>query len=163
MAILLYDLCGRDRDLRFSPHCWRAKMAPAYKGLASEMLATPFTAVRSIENGVSKTIPVINDGERIVADSFEIALYLDRTYRKRPALFSHPSTVAAAHFLQAWGFQALHSTIVQMILNDIHDQLGDTDRDYFRRAREARFGMSWKSTRRESPRTGRPSRKRWSR
>ena len=31
MALRLYDLCGEDRALRFSPYCWRAKMALAPK------------------------------------------------------------------------------------------------------------------------------------
>ena len=32
MARLLYDLCA-DNDLRFSPFCWRVKLALAHKGL----------------------------------------------------------------------------------------------------------------------------------
>ena len=140
MGIILYDLCGRDPDLRFSPYCWRAKMALAHKGLDFRTAATPFTAIPAVENGVSKTVPVINDGGRIVSDSFEIALYLDRNYPSAPTLFSGDGAVASAHFLQAWAFQALHSVIVRMILVAIHAELGDEDQHYFRSSREARFG-----------------------
>ena len=139
MAIVLYDLCGRDPDLRFSPYCWRAKMALAHKGLAFETVPTPFLEVPRVENGASKTVPVLNDDGRIVSDSFEIALYLDATYPNRPALFDGDAAVASAHFLQAWTFQALHSVIIPMILKDIHAQLGEADQAYFRASREARF------------------------
>jgi len=140
MSIILYDLCARDRDVRFSPYCWRAKMALAHKGLPFETVATPFTEIGAVENGASKTVPVINDRGTVVSDSLEIALYLDRMYPDRPALFAGEAAVATAHFLQAWAFQTLHSIIVRMILTDIHDALGEADRAYFRRSREARFG-----------------------
>ena len=139
MAILLYDLCGRDPDLRFSPYCWRAKMALAHKGLAFATVPTPFLEIPRVENGASKTVPVINDDGRVVSDSFDIALYLDAKYPNRPALFDGDTGVASAHFLQAWAFQALHSVIVRMILKDIHAQLGEADQAYFRASREARF------------------------
>ena len=142
MTVILYDLCGRDPALRFSPYCWRAKMALAHKGLHFETVAVPFTQVAAVEGGASKTVPVINDNGQVVTDSFEIALYLDRAYPDRPVLFPDRSAIAAAHFLQAWAFQSVHSVVTRMILKSIHSQLGDTDGDYFRRSREARFSAS---------------------
>jgi hypothetical protein len=32
MAIKLYDLAGAELDQRFSPYCWRTRMALAHKG-----------------------------------------------------------------------------------------------------------------------------------
>jgi len=32
----LYDLAGAEDDLRFSPNCWRIKMALEHKGLTVE-------------------------------------------------------------------------------------------------------------------------------
>ena len=43
MARLLYDLCGRDPVLRFSPYCWRTKLALAQKGLEFETIPWRFT------------------------------------------------------------------------------------------------------------------------
>ena len=142
MSILLYDLCGSDRALRFSPYCWRAKMALAHKGLAFETVATPFTAVPDVEDGASKTVPVLNDGGRIVADSFAIALHLDEAYADRPALFDGDGAVAAARFLEAWCVQALSPPILRMIVASIHEQLDEPDRVYFRKTREARLGRT---------------------
>jgi hypothetical protein len=68
MAVVLYDLVGRD-DRRFSPHCWRTRMALAHKGLAYEARATRFTDIPRIGNGQVKTVPAIADGERLISDS----------------------------------------------------------------------------------------------
>lgn len=141
MTIILYDLCGADPELRFSPYCWRAKMALAHKGMAFQTVPTPFTEIPAVESGASKTVPVINDKGRVVSDSFEIALYLESAYPDASPLFGSAGAVASAHFLQAWAFQALHSLIVRMILLAIHRQLGEPDQSYFRRSREARFGQ----------------------
>src|SRR5881394_4497405 len=38
MAIKLYDLAGAEDDRRFSPYCWRVKMALKHKGLDFETI-----------------------------------------------------------------------------------------------------------------------------
>ena len=43
MAITLYDLCGADPARRFSPYCWRTRLALAQKGLATETIPWRFT------------------------------------------------------------------------------------------------------------------------
>src|SRR5436190_1793424 len=43
MAIKLYDLAGAEDDRRFSPYCWRVKMALKHKGLDFETIAWRFT------------------------------------------------------------------------------------------------------------------------
>ena len=48
MTIVLYDLCARDQRSRFSPHCWKARMALAHKGLAHETRPVPFTRIKEI-------------------------------------------------------------------------------------------------------------------
>jgi glutathione S-transferase len=142
MAILFYDLCGRDPALRFSPYCWRARMALAHKGLSVETVPTPFTEIAKVENGASATVPVINDGRAIVRDSFEIALYLDRTYPDPPALFAGDAGVAACRLIESWAFTTIHPIIMRMMARDIHDALCDADQTYFRSSRETRFGRT---------------------
>ncbi|HCI47115.1 MAG TPA: glutathione S-transferase, partial [Rhodospirillaceae bacterium] len=43
MTIKLYDLAGEDAALRFSPFCWRTKMALKHKGLPFETEAWHIT------------------------------------------------------------------------------------------------------------------------
>jgi len=140
MALKLYDLCGQDRDLRFSPYCWRAKMALAHKGLAFETVPTPFTRIKEIEPGRAKSVPILEDEGGRVHDSFEIALHLEATWLDRPPLFGGEAGVAAARFVESWAFTSLHPVILRMIVKDIHDAAAEEDRGYFRSSRETRLG-----------------------
>ena len=45
LAVTLYDLAGAEADRRFSPFCWRTKMALAHKGLDVETVDG--TAIRA--------------------------------------------------------------------------------------------------------------------
>lgn len=142
MTIKLYDLCGRDAELRFSPYCWRARLALAHKRLRFDAVPTPFTGVPGIEDGGSKTVPVLNDDGRIVTGSLEIALHLDRAWPDAPTLIDGASGLSHARFLDAWTVGAIHPIVTRMIVKDIHDVLGDEDQRYFRASREARLGRS---------------------
>jgi glutathione S-transferase len=139
MTILLYDLCGAE-DRRFSPYCWRTRMALAHKGLAVETRSTPFTGIARIAGGGQKTVPVIEDNGRAVADSWDIAVYLEESYTDRSSLFGGPGGMALAKFVESWAFTALHSQLSPLIAKDIHDRLLPEDQAYFRETREKRFG-----------------------
>ena len=139
MAIKLYDLCGRNKSVRFSPYCWRAKMALKHKGLEFETIATPFTQIGAIGENF-KSVPVLNDNGLIVRDSFDIALHLDVAYETAPALFGHEGVVAAARVIEGWTITSLHPIIMRMIVNDICNSLDEPDQVYFRQSREARLG-----------------------
>jgi glutathione S-transferase len=140
MSIILYDLCARDAEKRFSPHCWKAKMALAHKGLAFETRATPFTSIKAIGAGFSPTVPVIDDGGRLVRDSFDIALYLEATYPERPSLFRGKGGEAHARFVESWALSEIHPFLTRLIVKDIHDRLDPADQPYFRDSREKRLG-----------------------
>ncbi len=139
MAILLYDLVGADADRPFSPHCWKAKMALAHKGLDFQSVPTRFLDVPSVEDG-ARTIPVIRDGARVVADSFEIALYLDRAYPERPSLFGGAGGEAMARMIERWSQTILHPPLGEGVLNEIFAMQDEPNKAYFRRSREARYG-----------------------
>lgn len=141
MTITLYDLCGADRALRFSPYCWRAHMALAHKGLAIETVATAFTEIAAIEDGGCKSVPVLNDNGRIVRDSFDIAVYLDDAYPEQP-LLGDDGIVAAARLIESWANTTVHPILSRMMIKDIHDLLVPADQGYFRESREKRFGKS---------------------
>lgn len=141
MAIVLYDLAGRD-DRRFSPNCWRARMAIAHKGLDCEARATRFTEIASIAGGGCKTIPVIEDGEAVVVDSWAIAEHLDVTYPDRLPLFEGSSAKALTRFVQNWVNSTLHAGVAGLIIADIHEHLVAEDQSYFRTSRERMFGKA---------------------
>ena len=48
MTIKMWDLAAAEDDRRFSPYCWRAKMALAHKGLKAETIPWRFTEKEAI-------------------------------------------------------------------------------------------------------------------
>lgn len=136
--MLLYDLAGAD-DRRFSPYCWRAKMALAHKGLPFETVATGFTQIAAIGDGSHRTVPVLIDGERQIHESFVIAEYLEDLFADRPSLFGGAGGRAAARLIDGYATSLLVQ-IGRMVTLDIEAILRPEDRGYFRATREKRFG-----------------------
>ena len=87
MAITLYDLAGVEADRRFSPFCWRTRMALAHKGLEVETVPWRFTEKDKLPQPNGGRVPVIVDGGQVVHDSSTIAEYLENRYPDRPSLF----------------------------------------------------------------------------
>jgi len=141
MSITLYDLAGADPDLRFSPYCWRTRMALAHKGLPVETVPWRFTDKPAIAFSGQGRVPVIRDGDTVVSDSWSIAEYLEERY-PAPTLFGGAMGRAHARFINAWADSVLLGGIARLIVRDILDVIDPKDRDYFRSSREARFGMT---------------------
>lgn len=139
--IVLYELAGAD-GRRFSPNCWRTRMALAHKGLACETIATHFADIASIADGKQKIVPVIEDDGHIVADSWAIANYLEKKYPDGPSLFGGASSLGLTGFFQNWVNDVMHRGVIELVLLDIYDQLDDGDKAHFRETRERRFGRS---------------------
>ncbi len=142
MTILLYDLVGRDPSRPFSPHCWKAAIALAHKGLDFRTVPTRFLDVPTIENGASKTVPVMRDGDKLISDSFAIALHLEETYPDRPTLFGGEGGKAHARFVERWSQLTLHPYLGVTALTALHGMQDDENAAYFRQTREARFGKT---------------------
>lgn len=140
MTIKLYELVGSDASRPFSPHCWKVRMALAHKGLDWRGVPVGFTEVPKIENGASKIVPLIRDGDRLVADSFDIAAYLDAAYPDRPSLFGGAGGLAMARMIERWSQQTVQPFLGGAILMDIFAIARDEDKTYFRDSREARYG-----------------------
>ncbi len=140
MSILLHDLAGADPALRFSPFCWRTRFALAHKGLAVETRPWRFHETERLAALSAEKVPVIEDGERVVSDSWAIATYLEEAYPDRPSLFGGAGGLAHARFLNAWADSVLHVGIAPMVTADIWGALDPRDQPYFRQSREARLG-----------------------
>lgn len=141
MSIIMHDLAGADPALRFSPYCWRIRFALAHKGLPVETVPWRFTDKAAIAFSGQERVPVIRDGDNVVSDSWAIASYLEEHY-PTPALFGGAMGHAHARFINAWADGVMLPGIARLIVRDILDVIDAKDRDYFRRAREERFGGS---------------------
>ena len=142
MSILLYDLCGADEERRFSPYCWRAKMALKHKGLAFRTEPVRFGTFDKVAFSAHDRVPVLVDGETIVVESFDIACHLDDAYPDRPALFGGAIGRAEARFINSWADTVMVPAGAPLYILDIFSHLHGDDRAYFRETREKRFGAS---------------------
>lgn len=142
MSRTLYDLAGADDQRRFSPYCWRIRMALAHKGLEVETVPWRFTEKDVIAFSGQGRVPVLVDGDKVIADSWAIANYLEDRYPDRKSLFGDASARSLSHFVSSWADTVLQPAITQFILADIYAHLHEKDKVYFRESREKRFGTT---------------------
>ena len=142
MSRTLYDLAAADPNLRFSPYCWRAKLALAHKNLVYETVPWRFTDKDVIAFSGQGQVPVLVDNGTIVHDSQSIADYLETEYPDQASLFGDAASQALTGFVKQWTEAVLHPAILKIVLPDIFKLLDPKDRAYFRQSREARFGRT---------------------
>jgi glutathione S-transferase len=145
MTLRLYDLAGADPHLRFSPYCWRTRLALAHKDLGVETIPWRFTDKAVIAFSGQGRVPVLVDGDNgdtVVSDSWAIAEYLERNYPDRPSLFGDVSAAAVTRFVNAWADTIQIPGIMRLIASDIVGKLHEKDKSYFRSSREQRFGTT---------------------
>jgi glutathione S-transferase len=142
MSITLYDLAGAEADRRFSPFCWRSRMALAHKGLEVETVPWRFTEKDKLPQPNSGRVPVIVDSGEVVHDSSAIADYLETRYSERPSLFGHECGRALTKFIQNWTETVLQPALIGFVVLDICRHAAPQDQSYFRQSREERFGRS---------------------
>lgn len=139
MAILLWELAGADPARRFSPYCWRIRLALRHKGLEFQTRPWRFTDKALIAHSGGETVPVLEDGGRVVRDSWAIAEYLEATYPDRPSIFGGAAAKAVARFVTDWTESVVQAGMMPFVARDILDHVAEADRVYFRQSREARL------------------------
>lgn len=140
----LFELCGKNPTIRFSPYVWRIRLALVRKGLPFTAETVRYSDKRAIAPSGSKTVPVLCDGGKWVADSWEIAKHLEKTYPDRPTLFG--GNEAFGLFVQNWTNTTLLPALFMLTCTDILEQFEGEDRDYFYRTRSERVGMPLEKT-----------------
>jgi len=140
-AMKLYDLAGAEPERRFSPYCWRTKLALAHKGLPVETIPWRFTDKEDIAFSGQGRVPVLVDGTDTVFDSWTIACYLEDKYSDRPSLFGSDAAREVTRFINTWTDKVLQPALAPLVLIDIFAHIHERDREYFRTTREKAFGM----------------------
>jgi glutathione S-transferase len=141
MTITLYELAGAEADRRFSPYCWRSRLALAHKDLPVETLPWRFTEKERLKPTGPGRVPVIIDNDKWLADSWAIANYLEDAYPDRASLFGGAGGRALAGFFNNWVDAVLQPIAVRLVVLDIWEHVDERDKAYFRKSREDRFGM----------------------
>src|SRR5882672_6035394 len=142
MTITMYDLAGVEAERRFSPFCWRARMALAHKGLAVDTVPWRFTEKDKLPTPNVGRVPVIVDDGKVTHDSSTIADYLEERYADRPSLFGGDCGRGLTRFVQNWAETILQVGLIRLVLLDIYKHIDPVDRAYFRKSREERFSMT---------------------
>ena len=78
-------------------------MSLAHKGLEYQTVPWRFTEKDVIAFSGSTTVPVLRDGDTVVADSWRIALYLDEAYPSAPGPVRQPGGARAVRVLRQLG------------------------------------------------------------
>ncbi|MEQ1715095.1 MAG: glutathione S-transferase family protein [Hyphomicrobium sp.] len=139
--LTLYELAAGDARVRFSPHCWKIRMALAHKGLEAQCVPWRFSEKDIIAFSSQDRVPVLVHNQTVISDSWMIALYLEEQFPDRPSLFGPAETVPLTRFINSWTDATLVPALARIILLNVYDCLDVRDRVYFRSSREARFGM----------------------
>jgi glutathione S-transferase len=149
--LTLYELAGADCDLRFSPHCWKIRMALAHKGLAATLVPWRFADKDTIAFSGQGLVPVLVHGADTVSDSWRIALYLEDRFSTRPSLFRGTDAMPVTRFVNSWADTTLLLMVARVILVDVYNCLDANDRRYFRSSREKYFGMTLEAVASDQP------------
>lgn len=140
MSRVLYDLKSLD-GRRLSPFGHRVHLALRHKGLGLDRVEpVRFVDKEAIAFARSQTVPILVDGDKVVADSWRIANHLEDTYPDRPSLFGGEAGRALARYFNNWCGLWLTPEIASFILFDMLAHLDGEDRAYIRKTREPRFG-----------------------
>lgn len=140
--LTLYEVALSD-GRSASPFVWRIKLSLARKGIAYRSQMLGLTDIPKQFGGRFHTLPVIDFGDRQMNESITIADWLDEAFPDRPRIFFCPAERAMIAFFDHW---LVHDVIISHLLPiymlDAHDWAAPHDRDYYRRTREAHFGVS---------------------
>ncbi len=141
-ALTLYELAGADPALRFSPHCWKTRMALAHKELKADLVPWRFIEKEAIAFSGQERVPVLVHNGEAVSDSWRIAVHLEERFPDRPSLFGGEGAVPPIRFINHWSDTVLLPAVGRGMVLDIHDRVHDTDRHYYRTSREQALGST---------------------
>jgi glutathione S-transferase len=134
----LYELVMAN-GVSASPFVWRVRFALAHKGISFESVPLGFTEIPTALGGQLRTVPVLEDGQGRLGESWDIVEYLDRAYPERPALFASAAERTMIRFFDAWFAIEILRKLFRLYVLDIFNAARPQDRAYFRESREKRL------------------------
>lgn len=146
--VVLYELSAK-ADRRFSPFCWKARMALAHKQLAPEYVPVGFTDKQTIAFSGQDRVPVLVDKGKTVSDSWDIACHLEEAYPGSPSLFGGEAGKSLTRFVDLWATRTMFPHLVRLVLCDVVEHLDAVDEAYVRETRQQQLGMSFEQLKKE--------------
>ncbi len=118
--IELWELQGQN-DCRYSTFSWRTKLALLHKRIPFKVHPVAVTDKAAIGFSGQDKVPVIKHGDRVVFDSWAIAVYLERAFPYAPSLFGGPVGESMSQFFNMWTDRELIPQIVPYLMLDVLD------------------------------------------
>jgi glutathione S-transferase len=134
--IELWELRG-ENDCRYSTFSWRTRLALLHKRLPFEVRPVRASDKEAIAFSKQDKVPILRDGDKVVADSWAIAVYLERTYPGRPSLFGGPQAEHLTQFFNLWVDRELIPLVVPPLMRDVLDCVDTGDAKHHRGRMEA--------------------------
>lgn len=134
----LYELGGVD-GRRYSSFSWRTRMALAHKGIAFESCPVRISDKAAIAFSGQGKVPILQDGDTVVADSWKIAEYLEQKYPEAP-LFGGPIGMGTARLINAWADRQLLGMLAAANAGDIVEVVDAGDAAHLTAGFEKGFG-----------------------
>ncbi len=136
----LYELVLED-GTAISPYAWRTRLALERLRLPFVAAGVGFTEIKTIGEGQFATVPVLQDGDLFIADSWAIVKHLDGRYGGGNLLGSTRDQ-NMIRFFDSWCRHRLLAPLTRICVLDIFARLRPADQAYFRQSREARLGAT---------------------
>lgn len=140
-------MCGADKNIRFSPHCWLSKFALLHKNLEFDTVPLSFQPKSDYPDPEYGQVPVLRESGgflkagSLLKDSAEIVAYLEKKYPKK-LLVQTDGEMASVLFYKSWLGSALYTGLAPMMFKRVCDILDMQNQEYFRKSREQKFGVS---------------------
>jgi glutathione S-transferase len=134
----LWELGGRD-DCRYSTFAWRTKLALLHKRQPFKVNPVSVADKEALKFSGQEMVPVIRHDDKVVFDSWSIAVYLERTFPTEPSLFGGPTGENLTQFFNVWADRELIPTVVPYLMRDVLDCVDPGDAAHHRRKMEPIF------------------------
>ncbi|KAI0647967.1 hypothetical protein C8Q79DRAFT_541972 [Trametes meyenii] len=153
--IIFYDIPGKDESRKaWGPNTWKTRYCLNYKGLPYRTVWVEYPDIEAVLRNIGAlptttkadgsplyTLPAIYDPNTKIAlaESFEIARYLDKTYPDTPRLIPEGTDALHVAFTHAFR-EVLFNDLRQITVPASADVLRPRSEAYFRATREPVFG-----------------------
>jgi glutathione S-transferase len=127
----LWELAGRD-DVRFSTFSWRTRMALCHKGLNFNAHPVAVSDKQAIAFSGQTKVPIVKASDRVICDSWEIAVFLEREFPDRPSLFGGAAGEQLAYFFNLWTDREIVPGLVPYLMFDVLDCVDEPDQRHLR-------------------------------
>lgn len=127
----LWELGGRD-DCRFSTYSWRTRLALHHKGLPFAAHPVAVSDKATIGFSGQDKVPILKHDGRVIANSWAIALYLEKEFPDRPSLFGGETGETLTHVFNVWTDRELVPALIPYLMRDVLDCVNEADGAHLR-------------------------------